>query len=348
MRIFFIKFKEATMNGILHGNKIKALGIFAGLLAAICSMVLSVVMGYTDTSLSAAIEAYTAFNGSNEHLIIQLSRVPRALVGMAVGISLGLSGVLMQALTRNPIASPDIFGVNAGAGFFIVFGVTFLGISSIEQFMWIGFLGAAVAAIMAYTLGSAGKGGLTPVKLTLAGAVMAALFASLTQGMLVTNEKALDEVLFWLAGSVEGRKLSMLAVVMPALLIAWITTFILARQLNAFVLGEDVAVSLGQKTVLFKLLAALMVVLLAGGSVAIAGPISFIGIIVPHFARFLAGNDHRWVVPYAALTGGIMLVVADIGARYIIMPEEAPVGVVTALIGTPFFIYIVRKGIFQK
>jgi iron complex transport system permease protein len=336
------------MNGLLQGNKRKAFGLVIGVILALIIMVLSVVLGYTDTSLKMAIEAYTAFNGSNEHLIIQLSRVPRALVGMAVGISLGNAGVLMQALTRNPIASPDIFGVNAGAGFFIVFGITFLGINSIQQFMWIGFFGAAVAAGMAYVLGSAGKGGLTPVKLTLAGAVMAALFASLTQGMLVTNEKALDEVLFWLAGSVEGRKLSMLAAVMPALFIGWVVSILLSRQLNAFALGEDVAVSLGQKTVLFKLAAALMVILLAGGSVAIAGPISFIGIVVPHFARYLVGNDHRWIVPFSALTGGIMLVLADIGARYIIMPEEAPVGVVTALIGTPFFIYIVRKGIFQK
>jgi iron complex transport system permease protein len=336
------------MNGILQDNKIRTAVLIIGIFIAFIVMVLSVVLGYTDTSLSMAIEAYTAFNGSNEHLIIQLSRVPRALVGMAVGISLGIAGVLMQALTRNPIASPDIFGVNAGAGFFIVFGVTFLGITSIQQFMWIGFLGAAVASGLAYALGSAGRGGLTPVKLTLAGAVMAALFASLTQGMLVTNEKALDEVLFWLAGSVEGRKLSMLAAVIPALLIAWTVSMLLSRQLNAFALGEDVAVSLGQKTVIFKFAAALMVVLLAGGSVAIAGPISFIGIVVPHFARYLVGSDHRWIVPFSALTGGIMLVLADIGARYIIMPEEAPVGVVTALLGTPFFIYIVRKGIFQK
>ncbi|GGB59659.1 siderophore ABC transporter permease [Fictibacillus barbaricus] len=336
------------MNGILYGNNRKAAGLIIGIILALIIMALSVVLGYTNTSFKQAIEAYTAFNGSNEHLIIQLSRVPRSLVGMAVGISLGIAGVLMQALTRNPIASPDIFGINAGAGFFIVFSVTFLGISSIQQFMWIGFLGAAVAAGLAYALGSAGKGGLTPVKLTLAGAVMAALFASLTQGMLVTNEKALDEVLFWLAGSVEGRKLSMLTAVIPALAFAWIVSVLLSRQLNAFALGEDVAVSLGQKTVIFKLAAALMVILLAGGSVAIAGPISFIGIVVPHFARFLVGNDHRWIVPYSALIGGIMLVLADIGARYIIMPEEAPVGVVTALIGTPFFIYIVRKGIFQK
>ena len=336
------------MNGILYGNNRKAAGLIIGIILALIIMAFSVVLGYTNTSFKQAIEAYTAFNGSNEHLIIQLSRVPRSLVGMAVGISLGIAGVLMQALTRNPIASPDIFGVNAGAGFFIVFSVTFLGISSIQQFMWIGFLGAAVAAGLAYALGSAGKGGLTPVKLTLAGAVMAALFASLTQGMLVTNEKALDEVLFWLAGSVEGRKLSMLTAVIPALAFAWIVSMLLSRQLNAFALGEDVAVSLGQKTVIFKLAAALMVILLAGGSVAIAGPISFIGIVVPHFARFLVGNDHRWILPYSALIGGIMLVLADIGARYIIMPEEAPVGVITALIGTPFFIYIVRKGIFQK
>ncbi|KSU84759.1 iron ABC transporter permease [Fictibacillus enclensis] len=335
------------MNGVIQSSKAKiAILALAVLLLAVC-MALSVVFGYTDTSWKTAVAAFTDFNGSNQHLIIRNARLPRALIGAAVGISLALAGVLLQAVTRNPIASTDIFGLNAGAGFFIVMAVSFFQISSLQQFTWIAFLGATVSALAVYILGSAGRSGLTPIKMTLAGAVIAAMFASLTQGMLVANQKALEEVLFWLAGSIQGRKLEFLYPVLPYLLIAWIGSLLMFRQLNTFLLGEDVAKSLGQRTLLFKVLAGVLIVLLAGGSVAVAGPISFIGIVVPHFARYLVGNDHRWVIPFSAVFGGILLITADIGARYIVLPEEVPVGVMTALIGTPFFIHIARKGSFK-
>ncbi|WHY74082.1 FecCD family ABC transporter permease [Fictibacillus enclensis] len=335
------------MNGVIQSSKAKiAILALAVLLLAVC-MALSVVFGYTDTSWKTAVAAFTDFNGSNQHLIIRNARLPRALIGAAVGISLALAGVLLQAVTRNPIASTDIFGLNAGAGFFIVMAVSFFQISSLQQFTWIAFLGASVSALAVYILGSAGRSGLTPIKMTLAGAVIAAMFASLTQGMLVANQKALEEVLFWLAGSIQGRKLEFLYPVLPYLLIAWIGSLLMFRQLNTFLLGEDVAKSLGQRTLLFKVLAGVLIVLLAGGSVAVAGPISFIGIVVPHFARYLVGNDHRWVIPFSAVFGGILLITADIGARYIVLPEEVPVGVMTALIGTPFFIHISRKGSFK-
>ncbi|MDM5198513.1 iron ABC transporter permease [Fictibacillus enclensis] len=335
------------MNGVIQSSKAKiAILALAVLLLAVC-MALSVVFGYTDTSWKTAVAALTDFNGSNQHLIIRNARLPRALIGAAVGISLALAGVLLQAVTRNPIASTDIFGLNAGAGFFIVMAVSFFQISSLQQFTWIAFLGATVSALAVYILGSAGRSGLTPIKMTLAGAVIAAMFASLTQGMLVANQKALEEVLFWLAGSIQGRKLEFLYPVLPYLLIAWIGSLLMFRQLNTFLLGEDVAKSLGQRTLLFKVLAGVLIVLLAGGSVAVAGPISFIGIVVPHFARYLVGNDHRWVIPFSAVFGGILLITADIGARYIVLPEEVPVGVMTALIGTPFFIHIARKGSFK-
>ncbi|MFC0189245.1 FecCD family ABC transporter permease [Fictibacillus aquaticus] len=308
---------------------------------------LSIVLGYTKTSWHTAMEAFQNFNGSNEHIIIRESRLPRSIVGMVVGGSLAAAGLLLQAITRNPVASPEFFGINAGAGFFIVVAVTFFGISSIEQFMWLALAGGSLSGIAVYALASAGRGGMTPVKLTLAGAVMAALFASLTQGLLVMNEKALEEVLFWLAGSVEGRKLSMLADVLPFITVGIIGAFLLSRQLNTFLLGDDVAAGLGQKTILQKLLASLCVILLAGGSVAIAGPIGFIGIVIPHFAKFLAGNNHYWLIPYSFLLGGILLNAADILARYVIMPEEVPVGIVTAMIGAPFFIYIARRGHFK-
>ncbi len=162
------------------------------------------------------------------------------------------------------------------------------------------------------------------------------------------NEKALEEVLFWLAGSVAGRKLELLTAVFPYLAAAWIGTLLLARHVNILMMGDDVAKGLGQRTNLIKAAAALLVVLLAGGSVAVAGPIGFIGMMVPHMARALAGVDHRWLLPYCALLGGILLLMADIGARYVLMPREVPVGIVTALLGVPFFIYIARRGIAAK
>ncbi|WP_066175214.1 FecCD family ABC transporter permease [Bacillus marinisedimentorum] len=330
---------------ILKSNLSKLFGLTAGIILLFISILISILFGYTKTNWTALIDAYTAFDGSNEQLIIKNARVPRALIAAAVGASLGVAGTLMQALTRNPLASPGILGVNAGASFFIVVAVSFFSISSLTSFTWIAFSGAAVAALTVYFIGSAGRGGMTPVKLTLAGAAMAALFASLTQGLLVLNEKALEEVLFWLAGSVQGRKLSILTAVLPYLLVGWISSILLSKQINILLMGEDVAKGLGQRTGLVKAGGGLIVILLAGGSVAIAGPIGFVGIVVPHLARALTGTDHRWVIPYSGLIGGILLLLADVGARYIIMPQEVPVGVMTAIIGTPFFVYIARKGL---
>ncbi|QKI83678.1 FecCD family ABC transporter permease [Kroppenstedtia eburnea] len=307
-------------------------------------MASSMVYGYTDTGWHTAWEAFTDYNGSNEHIVIQHVRLPRSLIAAVVGASLAVAGALMQALTKNPLASPSIFGIQAGAGFFIVVSFSFFSVSSIQGFTWIAFAGAGVAAFIVYFIGSLGRDGLTPIKLTLAGAAVAALFSSLTQGLLVTNEAALDQVLFWLAGSVQGRKLSSLTAVLPYIAMAGIICAVLAPKINILTMGEEVARSLGLKTGLVKLFAGLAVILLAGGAVAVAGPIGFIGIVIPHVARFVAGNDYRWILPYCAVLGGILLVAADIAARYVVMPEEVPVGVMTAIIGTPFFIYIARRG----
>jgi iron complex transport system permease protein len=211
-------------------------------------------------------------------------------------------------------------------------------------FTWISFLGAAFAAVLVYLLGSLGREGLTPLKLTLAGAALAALFSSLTQGLLLINEKAMEEVLYWLAGSVEGRKLEYLFVVLPYLAIGWLMALWIAKHMNILIMGDDMARGLGQKVVLIKIICITIIVLLAGGSVAVAGPIGFIGLVVPHISRTLVGPDYRWLIPYCAVLGGVLLLVADIAARYVIMPEEVPVGAMTALIGAPFFIYIARRG----
>ena len=323
-------------------------GLIVSILLLFLFLCSSLVYGYTSTTWKMTLESFTHFNHSNAHIIIQSVRLPRTLIAAAVGASLAVSGVLMQTLTKNPLASPDILGVNAGASMAIVLTLTVTGINNLQAFTWIAFLGAAIAAISVYVIGSAGGGGLTPMKLTLAGAAMAALFASLTQGLLVSNETALEQVLFWLAGSVSGRKLENLIAVLPYLVAGWMLAQLLSGKMNVFSMGEDVAKGLGLKTVLLKLGMGLVVILLAGGSVAIAGPIGFIGLVIPHLSRYLVGNDHRWVVPFSALLGAMLLLASDIASRYIMMPREIPVGIMTAIIGTPFFIYIARKGFKSK
>ncbi|MFF2287636.1 FecCD family ABC transporter permease [Peribacillus butanolivorans] len=322
----------------------KWMGLFITIVLLLFLLCSSIVYGYTNTTWQMAIDAFTHFNGSNEHIVIQSVRFPRALIASAVGASLAISGVLMQTLTKNPLASPDIFGVNAGAGLAVVTGVTIFRISNLQVFTWLSFIGAAIAAISIYMIGSMGRGGLTPMKLTLAGAAMTAMVSSLTQGLLVSNEALLEQVLFWLAGSVSGRSLDNLTAVFPYLAVGWVLALITSGKMNVLSMGEDVAKGLGLNIVFLKIVLGLVVILLAGGSVAVAGPIGFIGIVVPHLTRFIVGIDHRWLIPFAGLLGAVLLLAADIISRYILMPQEVPVGVMTAIIGTPFFIYIARKG----
>lgn len=329
---------------MIRSNAGKSVVLLLGLLILILSILSSILFGLTHISWRMVIDAYTHFDGSNEHLVIQTARVPRALIATAVGASLAVAGALMQAITRNPLASPDILGVNSGAGFFVVLAVTLFSISSLKTISWLAFLGAGVTALIVYFLSSLGREGLTPIKLTLAGAALAALFSSFTQGVLLLKEKAIEEVIYWLAGSVEGRKLEYLASVFPYIVIGLILAFMLAKHINILAMGEDMAKGLGQRTGVVKFFALLVIVFLAGSSVAVAGPISFIGLIVPHIVRSIVGSDHRWIIPYSAVLGGILLLLADIGARFVIMPKEVPVGAMTALIGTPFFVYLARRG----
>ncbi|TKI58675.1 iron ABC transporter permease [Brevibacillus antibioticus] len=333
------------MNSFLASNFRKILGVVFALFLLSYLSYASLIFGVIDTSWQTAIDAYTNFNGSNEHIVIKEVRVPRVLNALTVGFCLGLAGTLLQSLTRNPVADVELFGLNAGASLFVVFAVTFVGISSLTQFTWISFIGAAVAGLIVYLLGSFGRDGLSPVKLVLAGAAITALASSIRHGMMVLNEKATDEVLFWLAGSVGGRKLEYLATVFPYMIIAWIAAFVLARPIQTLLMGDDVAKGLGQRTLLVKLSVGIVIVLLSGCAVAVAGPIGFVGLVTPHLARYLVGIDTRWVLLYSGLFGSVLLLLADIGARFIAMPAEVPIGVMTALIGIPFFIYVARKGL---
>jgi iron complex transport system permease protein len=331
------------MISVLANDKWKWLGLAAGATIFFCCFLGNILFGLTNYSWQSIVDAYLHFDGSNTHLIIKAARVPRALIAATVGASLAVAGALMQALTRNPLASPGIFGVNAGAALFIVAGVTFFNISSAAEYAAVAFAGAGIVAAFILALGSLGQGGMTPIKITLAGAAIAAFASSITQGILLVNGKAFDQVLNWLVGSVAGRDLNMLIPVIPYIAAAGVAAIFIARPMNILIMGEDVARGLGQRTVLVKLTASIIIVLLAGGSVAVAGPIGFIGIIIPHMARYFVGNDHRWLLPYCAVMGAILLLAADLAARFVLMPKELPVGVLTALIGVPFFIAIARR-----
>jgi len=321
----------------------KWIGLSLAITLVALMAVFSISLGVTSIPFQTVVESFTAFNGSNEHLIIQTTRVPRTVIAIVVGGSLAIAGAFMQAVTRNPLAAPDTMGVNAGASLFIVMMVSFLSITSLSFLMVGGFIGALVSAMIVYALGSTGRDGLTPIKLTLAGASIAALFASITQGLLVMNERGLEELLFWIVGSVDGRKLEMVAPLFPFMVVGWMLAIGLAPAMNVLMMGEDVAKGLGQRTGLIKLTGVLVIVLLAGGSVAVAGPIVFVGLVVPHMVRWLVGVDHRWVVPYCLVIGALLLLMADVGGRLIMNQQEIPVGVMTALIGTPFFIYLARR-----
>ncbi|MBE7385466.1 MAG: iron ABC transporter permease [Leptolyngbya sp. SIO1E4] len=303
----------------------------------------SIGLGVADISPGQVLQALTAPDGSTEHLIIRTVRTPRSITALLVGAAVAVAGAIMQGLTRNPLADPGILGINSGAALAVVMAVFWLNAASLTVYAGFALIGAAIAAIAVYGLGSLGRGGLTPLNLTIAGAALTALVSSLTTGILILSQRTLEEIRFWLAGSVAGRDIELVIQVMPYLAVGLILGLLMGKQLTTLSLGESVAQGLGQKTGWVKGVAAVSVVLLAGGSVAIAGPIGFIGLIVPHIVRFWAGADYRWILPYSALVGAILLLLADIGARLIIQPQELPVGIVMPLLGAPFFIYLTRS-----
>lgn len=337
------------MNNLLSSTPLKILGLVICALLFIISFILSIAYGKTSIPFQLVYDAFFHYDESiTEHIIVTTSRLSRAVIACVIGASLAIAGALMQALTRNPLAAPDIFGINAGAIFFIVFAATFFSVDSLVHYMWIAFLGAGVAGVSVYFLGSLGRDGLSPIRIVLAGAAITAIFVSFTQGLLVIDEQGLQSVLFWLAGSVAGRSMDMLLPILPFMISSIVITLFLGRSINILMSGEDIAKGLGQNTLLIKIVIGVIVVILAGGSVAVAGSIGFIGLMVPHMVRGFVGTDYKWIIPYSALVGGTLLLLADIVARFIIMPQEMPIGVMTAILGTPFFIYIARRGVIKN
>lgn len=320
------------------------LGLGGGCVILLACLMAGITWGAADIDPATVWQALTHFDGSTNHLIIRTVRLPRAIMAVVIGAALAVAGAIVQGLTRNPLASPDILGIEAGAAFAIVVAVFRFG-SSPSSLASIGFAfaGAAIVAVLVYWLGSLGRYGLTPMRLIIAGAALSYLVTSLTTSVLILSQRTLDEIRFWLAGSLAGKDLETLLQILPYVGVGLAMAIALSRQLTILALGEDVAQGLGLRTAWIKAAAATAVVLLAGSAVALAGPIGFIGLVVPHMTRFLVGVDYRWILPYSALLGGILLSLADLAARVIIQPQELPVGIMTALVGAPFFIYLARS-----
>ena len=275
-------------------------------------------------------------------VVVRELRIPRTIVGALAGAGFAVAGALTQGVTRNPLGAPGILGTNAGAAFAVVTAIYSAGITTPAGYVWFAFAGALGATMLVYLVASAGTGGPTPVKLALAGAVVSALLGSWTAALLLLDLETLDQARFWLAGSISGRGTEEVKFLLPIIAVALVVALSMGRQVNALSLGEEIATGLGQRTALVRAAAGLCVIALAGSAVAMAGPVAFVGLAVPHIVRSVVGPDYRWIILYSALLGPCLLLGADIVGRLIITPSELQVGIVSAAVGAPFLIYLVR------
>jgi iron complex transport system permease protein len=313
--------------------------VLIALLAALCA--LSVAIGTRSVGWSDIVAALGGQVDSIDQAAVAV-RIPRTLLALLAGAALGLAGAIMQGVTRNPLADPGILGVNMGASLAVVIGVAWFNIASAQAYIWVAILGAGGAAVFVYTIGSLGRGGATPLKLALAGAATSVAFSSLVIAVVLPRSDIAGGIRSWQIGGVGGATFERIGHVLPFLAVGFAISLLSARKLNSLALGDDLAAGLGERVAVARAVAALGAILLAGATTAICGPIGFVGLVVPHFCRLLAGVDHRWLLPFSALGGACLLTAADVLGRVIARPGELDVGIVTALVGAPFFIWIVR------
>jgi len=329
--------------GIARGGVARTAGLLVAVVALAVAVMLSIMIGSRDIAFPTVWDALTAPRDIDEHFVIWDLRVPRTVVAVVVGSALGVAGALIQALTRNPLADPGILGVGSGAAFAVTIGVGVFGVASISGYVWFAFFGALVVTIAVYAIGSAGRGGVDPMRLVLAGVALGAVLSGLTSAMTLLDPSVFDKMRGWGAGTVVGRSLDLVAPVLPFLAIGMVLALLMARPLNAIALGEQLASALGANVLRTRILVIIAVTLLAGGATAIAGPIGFIGLMVPHVARWIAGPDQRWIIAYTMVLAPLLLIVADIAGRLIMRPAEIPVGIVTAFVGAPVLIVLIRR-----
>lgn len=302
----------------------------------------SIGIGTREVSLAEIIGALQGRTGGNGESAVAV-RIPRTALGFLAGAGLGLAGAIMQGVTRNPLADPGILGVNAGAALAVVIAVAWFDITSSEAYLWTAVAGAGLATLFVYRVGSLGPGGATPLKLTLAGAATSVACASLVIAVVLPRSDIAGGIQSWQLGGIGGATFERMLPALPFLLVGFAISLLSARKLNSLALGDDLAAGLGEQVALARLVASAGAVLLCGPTTALCGPIGFLGLVVPHICRLLIGVDYRWLLPFSALGGACLLLASDVVGRIVARPAEIKVSIITALIGAPFFIWIVRR-----
>lgn len=336
--------RRREAGGALGRSSTLLLGLLLGVGVVLVLCVLSLAIGAKPIPLGTVVEALLDHDPANrDHLVVTTLRVPRTVLGLLVGVALGLGGAVIQGVARNPLADPGILGVNAGAALLVVCAIAFLGISSLDGYVWFAFLGAALASVAVYGVGSVGREGATPVKLALAGAALTTFLGSITSALVISDIDLQDELRFWAVGSLAGRSTDIAAQMAPFIVVGAVIALLCAPALNALALGDDMARGLGQRVGLARAFSALAVVVLCGAATAAAGPIAFVGLVIPHVARVLTGPDYRWILPYSMVLAPALMLLADVVGRVVIRPGELQAGIVTVAIGAPFFIWLVRR-----
>ncbi|PFU42762.1 ferrichrome ABC transporter permease [Bacillus cereus] len=313
------------------------------ILCLIGSIFLAIAFGAKDIHLQTVWAAVLDYNPKlTQHQIIYELRLPRVIGAAVVGAAFAVAGAVMQGVTRNPLADAGVLGINAGAMFVVALSFAFFPHMPYSYLMIVSFMGAVLSTVLIFIIGSATSGGLTPMRLTIAGAVMAALLHSLSSGVAIYYDLSQD-LAFWYAGGVAGVKWEHLKFLVPIILITIVFATALGRSISLISMGDDVATNLGVKTNRTRMLGMIMVVILAGVSVSAVGSIGFVGLVIPHIARKLVGVNYQLIIPMSALLGAMLLILADLGARTVNPPKELAIGIMVALVGVPFFLYIARK-----
>lgn len=329
------------MNNTINNNK-RYLYLVLTLTVLCILSILSLCIGAKALSVHTL---WSVLNGQEQGLakaILLEGRIPRTLNGLLVGMALGACGALIQAITRNPLADPGVLGINLGANFAVAVAIVFLGATSFNAFFVYAALGSFFASVLIFFIGSSGKSKIDPLKMTLAGIALGAVFAGITSSLTLFNPLAFDQIRYWFVGSLDVRDITIPLYIMPVVILGCLLSLSLTPALNAFSLGDALAHSLGSNPIKTQLLSLLVITLLCGAATAAAGPIGFVSLMMPHIARWMLGPDQRWILPFCILLTPALLLLADIVGRILVV-GELRVSVVTAFIGAPILIYLVRK-----
>ncbi|MBU8825092.1 FecCD family ABC transporter permease [Mycolicibacterium goodii] len=324
-----------------RNNRAVGLAVATVVLAVTC--VASLAIGTQNVSLVTVWQAVTDYRDVGDQWIVHDLRIPRTVLGLLVGLALGLSGTLIQAVGRNPLADSEILGINSGAALFVVAAIAFFGFSGIWTYIGFAFLGALFAMLLVYLIGMTGRATVTPVRVLLAGVAIGAVMDGFGFVIRLQNPRAFDNMRFWDAGALDGRPLEVAGAIAPFIAVGAVLCLVVSRSLNITALGEDLAKSMGGNVVRTQVLSLTAVTLLAGAATAGAGPIGFVGLMVPHAVRRFTGPDWRWVLAYATVVAPSLMLAADIVGRVVIRPSELPAGIVTAFLGAPVLIWLIRR-----